>query len=113
MFFFIILGNKIVAQLLTFAVSAVAHEWIIVATLGHFFPILALYFFVGALISLYIRPPNNKITNLIFLYLYQLGVGQVVGFHIMEYFSRMRGVHQFPLSFDVFPVRSEHPDYRQ
>nr|AEE61685.1 unknown [Dendroctonus ponderosae] len=82
-------GNKTIAKITVFLVSAVVHEWVLTYMFGFFFPALFVAFIIVGSVLSFIRSPNLDIVNILFWYMLTLGSGLLSSAYAMEYFIRV------------------------
>ncbi|CAG9817443.1 unnamed protein product [Phaedon cochleariae] len=81
-------GNKILAKVAVFTLSALVHEWVLIYMFGFFFPALFFSFLFGASVLSFVKVPKTTVLNVLFWYLLSFGSGLLVSMYSLEYFAR-------------------------
>lgn len=82
-------GNKTIAKLIVFIISAIVHEWVLTYMFGFFFPALFMSFLFSGCGLTFLPMPKLDIVNIMFWYFLSLGSGMLVSLYSMEYFIRV------------------------
>lgn len=82
--------NKVVAQLVTFIISAVIHEAIIYYAIGFFYPILFILFAGPGILFMQLTSLRKSSINLIFWLEIYIGMSMMMTFYLVECFARQK-----------------------
>lgn len=80
-------GNKKMAKLVVFVLSALVHEYLMYNTLGFFFPVMFIQFFFGALAS-FIHTPKSNTRRMFFWLGLIVGTGILTSLYTIEFYAR-------------------------
>jgi len=80
-------GNKRMAKLTVFVVSAIVHEWVLTTMFGFFFPVLFVTFCEAGILS-FIPAPKLDVLNVLFWYFLAIGCSILSSLYATEWFVR-------------------------
>jgi len=83
-------SGRVVAQLLTFIISAIIHEWIIYYAIGFFYPILFMMFAGPGILFIQIASLRKTSVNLLFWLEMYIGSSIMFTLYLVECFARQK-----------------------
>ncbi|CAH0554706.1 unnamed protein product [Brassicogethes aeneus] len=86
---FIVPGNKTMAKVVVFVISAVVHEWLMCYMLGFFLPLMFFFFLFLSGPASFVKVPKYNIFNVLFWYFLAFGSGAMVCVYTMEFYARV------------------------
>ncbi|XP_044754952.1 sterol O-acyltransferase 1-like [Coccinella septempunctata] len=104
-------GNKNMANLVTFFLSSIVHEWVVWNMLGYFMPIMSvMHFFLAANLTL-IKFPQRALLNLLYWLFHGMGSAFLITLYSLEFYARSNGVPSTAGSYDFIIPRILTCDY--
>ncbi|KAK9892850.1 hypothetical protein WA026_022533 [Henosepilachna vigintioctopunctata] len=101
-----IFNSKIFSKYFTFFISALVHEWIMINTLGFFFPIMFCCFFLAGTLLSFVKVSQNYRLNILMWLSIAYGTSILISGYTLEVMARSNGVQPLFEKFDFYIPRS-------